>query len=187
MENGFVYRLNRGAVAAPEAGLVLDVPGGDLGEGPFVPATAVAFSIVQGVPALRAPLAQTLVLPDSVYRWDAAAMADAGEQPFLLLAINVGDVITNSVLCALSEGGEFVLPQATLSALDARGEIGPEGGIGSVFGFGAMRTEERRLDDDTLLLLRHMRFVELPRGSSRRQIRCVTACERYRPGLHRRS
>ena len=163
--DGFSYLTNRGAVAAPEGDLVLDIPGGETNAVPTFPAaSAVSFPTVRGTPMLRAPLAQTRVFTDSVYRWDADAAAGTGEQPFLLLVVYAGTLISNSVLCAVPEGGEFVLPEATIAALASRDEVGFDDSIGTVFGFGAMRLEERAIDEETLLLMRHMRFVELPRA-----------------------
>ena len=168
-EEGFVYLSARGltgpgSVSASEGDIMFDIPGGDTPDAPIFPAaSAVAFPTVQGTPMLREPLAQTQVFPDSVYRWDVAETAQAGEHAFVLLMVNSVDVITNSVLCALPEGDEFVLPEATVEALRSRNEIGSDDAIGSVFGFGAMRLEERTIDERTLLLMRNMRFVELPR------------------------
>jgi|GEM_PF-2082097 len=160
----FVYRLGRGTVAAPSGELVLDIPGGDSDPNSFPAIAATSFPTVERAPSLLSPPALTGVSTDTVYRWGTSLEQGSDERPFLLIVVNAADVLTNSILCALPENGEFVLPDATIAALEARNEIGVDGTIGTVFGFGAMRIEERRVDEGTRLLMRHMRFTELPRS-----------------------
>jgi hypothetical protein len=76
-----------------------------------------------------------------------------------VLDINFTDDITNSVLCVLTDGAEFSLPEETLAVLRSRNEISFENSIGSLRTLGAAvaRVES---SEESVVIIRHLHLLE---------------------------
>ena len=116
-------------------------------------ASDVVLPIAAVEPATIEPAVGERVSADTLYRWRRGAGLAADEALYIELWINVTDVIDNEVLCVLPSGtDEFTLPREVLDVLEARGEAGFDGSIGSLRAFGSIAAERAGTDGATLLM-----------------------------------